>query len=445
MRSRGDCDLEGFCEEDLGPEGRLRLAEHLMAGCRRCLARLQSALSSPQPTVEDAYTASWERAVAAVRPVAALAAAERERQEEGMALVRAKSWRRLKPAERDVFRGHPAEVEMLLTLSFEERFRAPAEMLKLAQRADRAAGRLVPGSPFPAALLFDLKARAAAELANAERVNEFFLRSGEAVTKARALLKQGTGDLMVQARVDDVEASLRRAQRRLGESEALLDSAYRAYIWVGERHKAGRILIKKGYSRRLADKPLEAAALLRRAIRLLDASLDPQALALAHGTLIDCHVDAGQFREAKEVFLRSGLRQAFADDPLNLLRVDWIEGKIHGGRQRFEDAARVLLKVRDGFRAKGLEYVAAIAAVDLAKVYLQAGKLGDLRALAQELYERSRDRRLHVPVQQALQCFEILCRLGVATVVYAQRIKAFLEEAEHRPGLAFEPERVVKP
>jgi tetratricopeptide (TPR) repeat protein len=444
MRSLGDCDLEGFCEEDLGPEGRRRLAQHLMAGCQRCLARLQPALS-PNPTEDDAYAASWERAVAAVRPVAAQAAAERGRKEEGMALVRAKGLGRLKPAERDVFRGSTAEVEILLELSFEERFRAPNEMLKLAQRADRAAGRLIPGNPFPASLLSDLQARVAAELANAERVNEFFLRSSEAIAKARVLLKQGTGDLMVQARVDDSEASLLRDQRHLGKAEILLDRAYRAYMRVGERHKAGRILIKKGYTRRLADKPVEAAALLRRAIRLLDATLDPQALAAAQHTLLDCLVDAGQFREAKEVFLQSGLRQAFAGDPLNLLRVDWIEGKIYCGRKRFEDAARVLLKVRDGFRAKGLEYVAAVAAVDLAKVYLQAGKLGELRALAVELSARSRDRRLHVPVQQALECFEILCRLGVATVVYAQRIKAFIEEAEHRPGLAFEPERVVKP
>jgi tetratricopeptide (TPR) repeat protein len=318
-------------------------------------------------------------------------------------------------------------------------------MLKNARRADKAATRLSPGDPFPAALLFDLRARTAAELANAERISEHFLRAGEAIATARILLGQGTGDLMVQARIDDVEASLRRAQRRLTESEALLDRAYRAYMRVGERHLAGKILINKGYSRRLADKPLEAAALLRRAISLLVPTQDLQTLALAQGTLIDCLVDAGQFLEANKTFLKSGLRQVFAGDPLNLLRVDWIEGKIYCGRKRFEDAARVLTKVRDDFRARGLEYVAAVAAVDLAKVFLQAGKLGDLRVLAQELLGRSRDRRLHLPVQQALECFECLCRLGVATVIYAQRIKAFIEEAEHRPGLAFKPEIVVKP
>jgi len=33
----------------------------------------------------------------------------------------------------------------------------------------------------------------------------------------------------------------------------------------------------------------------------------------------------------------------------------------------------------------------------------------------------------------------------LATVVYAQRVKAFIEEAEHRPGLAFQLEIIVKP
>ena len=317
-------------------------------------------------------------------------------------------------------------------------------MLKLARRADKAAARLSPSDPFPAALLFDLRARTAAELANAERVSEHFLRAGEAIAKARISPRAG------YRRPHGAGARRRcrglppASQRRLAESEALLDGAYRAYMRVGERHKAGKILIKKGYSRRLADKPLEAAALLRRAISLLDPPRTP-GLAAAQHTLIDCLVDAGQFRQANETFLKSGLRQAFAGDPLNLLRVDWIEGKIFCGRKRFDDAARVLTKVRDEFRERGLEYVAAIAAVDLAKVLLQAGKLGDLKALAQELSDRSRDQRLHRPVQEALHCFEVLCRLKVATVVYAQRIKAFIEEAEHRPGLAFELESIVKP
>lgn len=444
MHSSGDCDLEGLFEEDLSPEARRRFVSHLILGCPSCTARLQQTVT-PDPTTDDDYATSWDRAVAAVRPLAAQSADERDRKDKGTALVRAKGWSRLKPSERGIFRGRWAEVEILLDLSFEERFRSPGLMLRLAQRADKAAENLPNGVPFPATLVFDLRARAAAELANAERVNERFLRADEAVAKARALLEQGTGDLMVRARVDDAEASLRRAQRRLSEAEALLDRAYRAYMRLGERHLAGRILIKKGYSRRLAERPLEAAAILRRALSLLDSAHDPQALAAAQHTFIDCLVDAGQFRQANEAFLKSGLRLAFADDPLNLLRVDWIEGKILCGRKRFEDAARVLTKVRDEFRARGLEYVAAVAAVDLAKVFLQAGKLGELHALALELLDRSRDRRLHRPVQEALECFEVLCRLRVVTAVYAQRVKAFIEEAEHRPGLAFQLEIVVKP
>jgi tetratricopeptide (TPR) repeat protein len=438
----GGCDLEGLFAEGLTPETRSRFVSHLISGCPSCTARLQQTLD-PSPTQEDDYDAPWERAVAAIRPLAARVVDERERRDKGAARVQAKGWSRLTRAEREVFRGRWAEVELLLDLSFKARFRSPELMLRLAKRADDAAGRLPAGDPFPEALLFDLRARAAAELSNAERVNEHFLRSDEAVAKARLFLEQGTGDIMLRARVDDVEASLRRAQRRLEEAEALLGRAYRAYMRLGEHHLAGRILIKKGYSRRLADKPSEAAAILRRALSLLDPIRDPQPLASAHGTLIDCLVDAGRFREANETFLKSGLRKAFADDPLNLLRVDWIEGKILCGRKRFEDAARVLTRVRDDFRARGLEYVAAIAAVDLAKVYLQAGKLGDLHDLALELLHRSRDRRLHRPVQEALHCFELLCRHRVATVLYMQRVKSFLEEAQHRPSLTFHLEQIV--
>jgi tetratricopeptide (TPR) repeat protein len=396
--------------------------------------------STSVPEDEDVYGACIDRAVAAVRPLTADWEKERERKDRGIALVRKKGWGNLTSSEQRALRGSWARVEILLELSFEMRYKNRQVMLELALSAQRAANRLQPTMVYPENMLFDLRARATAEVANAERVNERFLQAEDAVEKARSLLEQGTGDLMVQAYIDEVEASLLKDHRRLSEAEVLLDRAHRAYTRLGEHHLAGRVLLNIGSCRFYAGKPLEAVGLFRRAVSLLDASRDPQLLAAAQHNLLDALVDAGDLREASTLLLESGLRQTFADDPLNLLRIRWVEGKILAGRDRFKEAERVFTEVRDGFREQGLEFVAAVAGLDLAKLLLRQGKIGPLNELAAELVARARERKIHPEAVNALHGFDYVCRVKVVSVRNAELTQKFLHRLESRPGLRWEPE-----
>jgi tetratricopeptide (TPR) repeat protein len=315
-------------------------------------------------------------------------------------------------------------------------------MLELAKSALLAAERLAPSRRYPEALLNDLRARAAAELSNAERVNEHFLLAEDALVKACSYAEGGTGDLILQARMDELAASLRKDQRRTEEADALLDSACRAYLKLGENHLAGRALIKRGVNFGIGERAREGVALLTRAVELL-AQGDPQLLAVAEHNLIDALVDAGDALKASRLYLKSNLRVIFKDDPLNLIRLRWLQGKISGGRQRFEDAEKVLARVRDEFRALGLEYVAAVAGLDLAKVLLAQGKHRELHALSVELVARARAKRIHQGARDALRCFEIMCRYGAATAHTTKLLQRFLEESERRPSLRFVPELVI--
>ena len=145
-------------------------------------------------------------------------------------------------------------------------------------------------------------------------------------------------------------------------------------------------------------------------------------------------------REASRLLLESGLRQTFADDPLNLLRIRWVEGKILAGRERFKEAERVFTEVRDGFRAQGLEFVAAVAGLDLAKLLLRQGKVGPLHELAKELAARARERKIHPEAINALRGFEYVCRVKVVSVRNAELTQKFLNRLEDRPSLTWEPE-----
>jgi len=446
MEHLTDRDLKGFLDGRLSPKAKQRVVRHLVSRCEECPSRLRAMIppnhlrSTSLPEAEDVYEDCIDRAIAAVRPIATRWEKERERKERGADLVREKGWGNLTSAERRTFRPSWARVEMFLDLSFEMRFRNRQLMLELALSAQRAAERLEPSTAYRESLLFDLRARATAEVANAERVNERFLRAEEAIEQAWSFLQQGTGDLMVQARIAEVQGSLKNAQRHQAEAESLLDQAYRTYKKLGEYQLAGRALTTKGICQRLAEKPLEAIKVLRKAVELLEVSLDPQLYAAAQQCLLDALVDAGDLREASRLLLESGLRQIFADDPLNLLRIRWVEGKILAGRDRFKEAERVFTEVRDGFRAQGLEFVAAVAGLDLAKLLLRQGKVGPLHELAKELAARARQRKIHPEAVNALRGFEYVCRVKVVSVRNAELTQKFLNRLEDRPSLTWEPE-----
>src|SRR5262249_28595884 len=137
---------------------------------------------------EDAYDACLDRAMTAVESLTSSWERERKRKERGVALVLEKGWGNLTAAERRSFGTGWARVEMLLELSFEMRYRNRQVMLEVALSARRAAQRLQPTSTCPESLLFDLRARTSAEVANAERVNERFQQAEEAVVEARRFL-----------------------------------------------------------------------------------------------------------------------------------------------------------------------------------------------------------------------------------------------------------------
>jgi len=446
MDHLADRDLKGFLESRLGPKARRRVVRHLVSRCEKCPERLRAMIPSDllwttsTAESEDVYDACLDRAVAAVRPLTTHWDREQKRKQRGVALVLEKGWGNLTAAERRSFGTGWARVEMLLELSFEMRYRNRQVMLEIALSAERTADRLQPTSALPASLLSDLRARAAAEVANAEKVNERYAQAEGTIAKARSLLEQGTGDQAVQAYVDEVEASLCNAQRRYREAEILLNQARRAYMKLGQQHLAGRALVTKGLCHRLAERPRDAVKVLREALELLDSSRDPQLLAAAHHNLLDSLVDAGDLTEASRLLLESGLRQTFADDPLNLLRIRWVEGKILAGRDRFKDAERIFIEVRDAFREQGLEFVAAAAGLDLAKLLLRQGKVGPLHDLAKELAARARERKIHPEAINALRGFEYVCRVKVVSVRNAELTQKFLSRLEDRPSLTWEPE-----
>lgn len=443
-----DGEVEGFLEGGLSPEDFRRVVRHLVSGCRVCGARIASVvppdafLPPGPPPDEDAYDAAIDRAWKKVRPLV------KRSKEDQARLAKGVEWVAASPAG---FSGLTApqrqslvpwvHVEVLLQRSFEARYRSPSQMLEDADRAKYVAER-IEKTPYGPGFLSDLRARAWAELANAYRVNELYGSATQAFVQARRILERGTGDLVLEAHIDDLEASFYKDLRWFDKACALHEEAYAAYRKLGERHLSGRTLINKGTTLWLMNKPKAAVQALRRGIALLDSERDPNLLLTAQQDLITALVNAGDHHEALRLLVQSGLREKLAGEPLRRIRLRWVEGMILGYQKRWAEAEKVYAEVRAQFREQKLEYAATMAGVDQTIVLLQQGKKAEAHLLAFDLKvvfsTKVYQEGIHVEPYKAIVFLADLCRQKLANVTMAAAVRSFLDHSQRDRGLRFD-------
>jgi tetratricopeptide (TPR) repeat protein len=444
-----DSEVEGFLKGGLSQENFRRAVRHLVSGCRACGARIAAAVPAEEaflppgpPPDQDEYDAAIDRAWKNVRPLV------KRRKEDHARLERGLEWLASSPAG---FSGLTSpqrqslvpwvHVEVLLQRAFEARYRSPSRMLDDTDRAVYVAERLEK-TPYGPGFLADLRARAWAEHANAYRVNEFYGSAAKAFQQARTMLEQGTGDLLLEAHIDDLEASLYKDLRWFDKACALHDEAYGTYRKLGERHLSGRALIKKGITLGLMGKPKVGVRCLRRGIALLSPDRDPNLLLAAQHDLVIALVNAGDLHEAVRLLVQSGLREKLADDPLKRIRLRWVEGTILAYQKRWAEAGQIYGEVRAQFREQKLEYVATMAGVDEAIMLLQQGKMKEAHLLAYDLMVVFRTQiyqeGVHEEPYKAIVFLSDTCRLKLATVTMAGAVRTFLDQVQRDRGLRFD-------
>ncbi len=449
--------MSHLTDEEVGLfiSGRLRSAElrgvvrHLLEGCPHCgtkLAKIAEVLPEHAPAVEvlfwaedKAYDLAIDRALARARRQEAFWQGEHAQLADLVAAAGSSSQGIsgiTEEAETNLH-GWPL-VEALLHLSYEERFRDVREMLFLAFAA-RVAAQNLDSRIYGESRIADVQARAWAELGNAYRLNDQFESAEDAFARAEVLLDEGTGDALLLARVLDLRVSLRTDQRRLGAARELLDLLYQLYSEMGETHLAARTLITKGMNLRNEEEPEEAVALLQKGLAEIDPWRDPKLEAIGTHALLNAMVDSGRYREAAQVLLRSNLRQSFAEDPLNLARLRWVEGKIFAGLGKLRRAERIFREVREGFLYRDQEYDAALMGLELAGVWLQQERAEEVRELAQEVLEVFEDLGIQSEAVKAIRYLNQACARSEATPGLVHRILAFLLRLEWEPRLQFAP------
>jgi tetratricopeptide (TPR) repeat protein len=315
----------------------------------------------------------------------------------------------------------------------------PQQAEEILHLALDLAGRLDASTYGPEAME-TAKARAWAYLGNALRVRWNFRGAEQAFQAAEKHLAKSWLDPLDEALLLELEASLRRAQRRYDEALELLRRAIEVYREVHEPHLQGRALLAQGLVLQYRQDYEAACASFHASLFLLDGLEDPRLVAIGEFNLVNCLHESGKTVEAaallpetRQLMERSGTRS-------DLVRLLWLEGRIAAVICEAGQAAaaeRALVETREAWIEIGSAFDAALASLDLAALYARQGRVVEARGLVEEILPIFRSCKLHGEALAALIVFQQATELEQLSFGLVEEVASFLRQVRNNPGLRF--------
>lgn len=270
-----------------------------------------------------------------------------------------------------------------------------------------------------------------AHVANARRVATDFVGADEALVRAWRLWRSGAAsdpELLPECRLLDLEASLRREQHRFPQALKLLDQALA--LSNSEPTTSARILLKKEHVFDQMGDTQGALAVLVKAAPFVEASGDPHLLFALRFKTVNNLCQLKRYEEAAR--LVSAVRELAMEqgNEMNLLRVVWLQARISAGLSRAEEAMAGLEQVRLYFTACELPYEAALSSLELAALWLEAGRIGEVRDVAVAMAWIFKSTGIQREALAALQLFRDAAEREVATVELTRRVIAEIKKVK---------------
>jgi tetratricopeptide (TPR) repeat protein len=329
-----------------------------------------------------------------------------------------------------------AVVEALLQRSWALRHVDPFQMLELAQFAEMASRRLeAEDDP----RLRDLLCRVWLGLGNAYRIVEKLDEAESAFGHALMHHLHGTGDRLILAHFLDLRSSLHRARRELGAAREYLKLACNIYRRHGQRHMAGRALIKAGILAGHAGSPKKALGLIERGLSMVDEKQAEDLVFTAIHNQLWLLVDCGRVDEARRLLFVNRFRYDAAGGDLTRIKLRWLEARIDAGLGKIGRAVEGFRAVREDFERLELGYDAALATLDLAAVVLRLRQFGEARDLVGEAAEVFKALRIEREALAAVVFLRESFELRRTTLELLEEVTAFLRRAQHDPAARFVP------
>jgi hypothetical protein len=340
----------------------------------------------------------------------------------------------------------------------------------LAERLLASAGAAARNRPAEAGQLCELALAVIARL-DAERTGAgaiTALRLAARARRAEALWwgrDYAAAEASLAAALDDVDATpigeveralycrvlalVRAGQGRFDEALALLARAALICRDQEEHQELAAALVERGWLLAEEDPP-SARLTFRRALDFVDPAAQPWlALRLRQGLAL-CAAEMAHAAEAKAELRQARALAGGVEGEADRLRCAWTEARIEARIGQPEQAMAALPLIIEGWLAREEAYLAALAAVDLAELYLTEARWPGLSELEQ-LLPRLGMAGLATEPTLAMRAVLQLVRLegfagqvgqGMhepAALYLLEYLRRYLWRARHQPGLAYVP------
>lgn len=276
-----------------------------------------------------------------------------------------------------------------------------------------------------------------AHVGNARRVKGDLPGADEAFRRAGKLWADGEGSdssLLDKVRVLNLEASLRREQRRFSEALELLDQA----LAVDYPERKPSILLSKANVLHVLGDFKGSAGILRQAAPLIKGEGEAQMLfALQFNLAVNlCLLE--HYHEAEELLPETRALAIKLGNGLDLVRMHWLEGRVAAGLGRREEARVIISKVQQEFTVREIAFDAALASLELAVLFLEEDRTEEVRNLARQTAWIFRVQGAHCEAFVALRLFWEAAERDRVTLSWARQLLFYLFRAQHDPALQFE-------
>ncbi len=301
-----------------------------------------------------------------------------------------------------------------------------AGLARLAQEgAERIQG--------PEAWRSRLRGYATAHVANAIRVAGDLHAADSTLDEAKQLWQAGSDpdSVLDPGRLFDLEASLRRDQRRFAEALVAMDRA----IAVGRY--PSRVLVNKGFTLEVMGEYQRAIETLVEAAPLVEQHGDPRLLYMLRFNLAVNFCHTGRYTEAIELVEQVREMATSRGDEIEILRVIWLDGRIAAGMGRNTEARILLAQARHEFDARQMGYDVALALLEEAVLLLEEGQREEVKKLSRGLATVFKSNGMHREALAALRLFQEAAEQETATADMVRRLLRFLYRARHDQGLRF--------
>lgn len=285
----------------------------------------------------------------------------------------------------------------------------------------------------------EILARAWAYLGNSHRILADLRQAEACFRQARAFLDRGWVDEEPVAEVRALEASAMLALRRFPEAKAAVEEAIELYGLCWEHHLQGKELLTSAKIRLDSGEPEAALRELRKAVPLLDAQEEPRLAWVVAGIELHLLCELSRFAAARALLPEARRLAAEHAGACDRLRVRWCEGRIAAGEGDAGEAEAALAEVRSGFTAEGNAYDAALVSLDLALLFLGAGRPAEVRELAAQMVPLFDAQGVPSAVLAAVLLYARAAEEERATAEWVRALAGFLTEARHGAAVSFSP------